>query len=532
MAAQVRKSDPKTPWDLVVVGAGITGAGIARDAAMRGLRVLVLEANDIAFGTSSRSSRLIHGGVRYLEQGQLGLVYEALRERHRLKQIAPHLVAPAQFLFPAYRGDRLPLWKLRIGLSLYDALSLYTSSGHQTLGPDACRAREPLLAGEGLSGAVAYEDAVTDDARLTLTTLQSARRYGAEVLTYAPVARLGRGQGDCAELQVAELRDGTSVYARQIIVAAGPWTSERLLGVAGRRLLALSRGIHVVMRASDVPIRQPLVIQVPKEKRILFVIPWGTRTYLGTTDTAYEGDPGDSSVTAEDRAQLYRLIGRLLPTVDLSDKSLVSSWSGVRPLVRSVRSQRSDGGGSTVELSRKHRVVATEEGLLAVVGGKLTTYRAMAQEAVDQVMRRLGQKRGRCQTHRHALVDGRALTQNELEEPLLADLFARHGPEARTLAELVKANPGEGERLIDDLPYRWVEVTRAISHEGCMCIRDILRRRLPLALTDARQGAGIARAVATRLIDARGGNGADIDQEIASYRDALHRETGQEPPEM
>ncbi len=532
LASRVRDSDPDEPWDLVVVGAGITGAGIARDAAMRGLRVLVLDANDIAFGTSSRSSRLIHGGVRYLEQGQIGLVYEALRERHRLKNIAPHLVTPAQFLFPAYRGDRLPLWKLRIGLSLYDALSLYQSRGHQTLGPKACREREPLLAAEGLSGAVSYEDGVTDDARLTLTTLQSARRYGAEVLTYAPVVRLARETVGERDLQVAYLRDETRVFAQQIIVAAGPWTSERLLGDVGKRLLSLSRGIHVVMRADDVPVRQPLVIQVPNERRILFVIPWGTRTYLGTTDTAYEGDPADSSVTADDRQQLYRLIGRLLPSVDLSDQRLVSSWSGVRPLVRSVRSQKKAASGGTVELSRKHRVVENAAGILAVVGGKLTTYRAMAQEAVDLVMRRLGRKRGRCETHRFALVAGEPLTAEELKNPVLADLVNRHGPEARELARQVERDSQLGERLVQDLPYRWVEVRRAITHEGCTCIRDILRRRLPLALTDHQQGARVARQVATELTQARGGSSADIEREIAEYRDALQRETGCDPPEM
>ena len=165
---------PESAWDLLVIGAGITGAGVARDAAMRGLRVLVLEAKDLAFGTSSRSSRLIHGGVRYLEQGELGLVYEALRERRLLYKIAGHIVQPARFLFPAYRGDRLPLWKLRLGLSLYDALSLYRSRGHRMLSPAAARQLEPLLRAEDLRGAVTYEDAVTDDARLTLATLQDA----------------------------------------------------------------------------------------------------------------------------------------------------------------------------------------------------------------------------------------------------------------------------------------------------------------------------------------------------------------------
>ena len=509
---------PSAVWDLLVVGAGITGAGVARDAAMRGLRVLVVDARDLAFGTSSRSSRLIHGGVRYLEQGEVGLVYEALRERRRLYKIAGHLVQPSQFLFPAYRGDRLPLWKLRVGLTLYDALSLYRSRGHRTLGPAAARKLEPLLAPDGLRGAVTYEDAVTDDARLTLTTLQDARRHGAEVLTYAPVRSLGRDGPD----HVAELGDGTRVRARAVLVAAGPWTSERLLGVAGRELLSLSRGIHVVLRAEDLPVRQPVVVQAAKERRILFVVPWGARTYLGTTDTAYEGDPGAAGVTPADADELFTLIGRIMPSAGLRHDRIVSAWSGVRPLVRAA----ADSGDSTVELSRSHRLIETESGVLALVGGKLTTYRAMAEEAVDRVESRLGLRLPRCTTHRRPLAPGEPLSPAELGMPRLAELSHRHGPLTRELAARIERDPALGERMIPDLPYLWVEVDHAIAAEGCVHLEDILRRRLPLALTDADLGVRVARPVAERLVDAWGGSAAAVDEEIERYRELMHRETG------
>lgn len=526
LADRVRAgSDPenRVPWDLLVVGAGITGAGIARDAAMRGLRVLVVDGRDLAFGTSSRSSRLIHGGVRYLEQGQIGLVYEALRERRRLYKIAGHLVSPTQFVFPAYRGDRLPLWKLRVGLTLYDALSLYRSRGHRTLGPAATRRLEPLLAAEGLRGAVTYEDAVTDDARLTLTTLQSARRHGAEVLTYAPVERLRREGAE----HVAELADGSQVRARAVLVAAGPWTSERLLGIAGRQLLSLSRGIHVVLRAADLPLRQPVVVQAARERRILFVVPWGARTYLGTTDTAYEGDPGASGVTTADAEELFKLIGRILPSQGLRHDRIVSAWSGVRPLVRAASAGDSD---STVELSRSHRLIETETGVLALVGGKLTTYRAMAEEAVDRVEAQLGLDLPRCSTHRRPLVPGLPLEAAEYgmpdRLPHLAELASRHGPLARELAGRIQRDPSLGERLIPDLPYLWVEVEHAIAAEGCVHLEDILRRRLPVALTDAELGVRVARPVAQRLVDAWGGSSARVDEEIDRYRELMHRETG------
>jgi glycerol-3-phosphate dehydrogenase len=512
-------------WDLVVVGAGIAGAGVARDAALRGLRVLVLEARDLAFGTSSRSSRLIHGGVRYLEQGELGLVYEALRERRLLYKIAGHLVQPARFLFPAYRGDRLPLWKLRIGLSLYDALSLYRSRGHRVLRPAAARALEPLLREDGLRGAVTYEDAVTDDARLTLATLQDARRRGAQVLTYAPVAAIRRD----GEAHVVVLDDGVQVRAAAVVVAAGPWTSERLLGVAGAELLSLSRGIHLVLRASDVPVRQPLVVQAKKERRILFVVPWGPRTYLGTTDTAYDGDPAASGITPADTDDLFALIGKVLPGAVLGRDRIVSAWSGVRPL---VRDEHAAPGGETVELSRSHRIVETDDGVIAVVGGKLTTYRAMAEETVDRVVRQLRRRGqlpaaiGRCQTHRHPLIAGAPLAGPELLDPQLCELAQRHGPTARELRAAIAADPALGERLVDDLPYLWAEVEHAIRHEGVVHLDDLLRRRIPLALTDEHLGARVARRVAERLVSAWGGGAGDVEAELQRYREAMFIETG------
>ncbi|MCA9717695.1 MAG: glycerol-3-phosphate dehydrogenase/oxidase [Myxococcales bacterium] len=529
--ADAAKPD-REPWDLVVIGAGITGAGIARDAAMRGLSVLVLEAHDVAFGTSSRSSRLIHGGVRYLEQGELGLVYEALRERARLYQTAGHLVRPARFLFPAYDGDRLPLWKLRVGLSLYDALSLFRASGHVSMDPHKTRALEPLLAASGLRGAVLYEDAITDDARLTLTTLQSARRHGARVLTYAPVERVEcepspSGDGDATRLHVAVLAGGDRIHARQLIVATGPWTSERLLGAPGRGLLSLSQGIHLVLRADDVPVRQPLVLQARgEERRILFVIPWGARTYLGTTDTQYTGDPGRSGVTPAELESLLTTVQRHLPDARLAPERVISAWSGVRPLVRAR------GSGSTVELSRKHQIIRNEDGVLAVVGGKLTTYRAMAEEAVDRTLRSLPRRqRPPCRTHLEALVPGEPLTREELDrDPVLADLAPRHGPDARLLARRLAAKPALAERLVPELPYRWVEVEHALEFEGCTHLDDLLRRRLPLALTDPALGAGVARRVAARLVEVKGGGGRELEAELARYAELIRLESGREVP--
>jgi glycerol-3-phosphate dehydrogenase len=514
-------------WDLVVVGAGITGAGVARDAVLRGLSVLVLDKEDVAFGTSSRSSRLIHGGVRYLEQLEFGLVFEALRERDRLVRNAAHLVRPARFVFPSYRGDRLGPWMLRAGLTVYDALRLFRGKGHRYLRPRRAFELEPLLGRDGLRGAVWYEDAVTDDARLTLATLQDARRHGAEVLTYAGVDAIA--QGADGHLHIG-LSDGIGIRARSVVVATGPWTGARLLGDRGRGLLSLSKGVHVVVPGVDVPVRNPVVVQVPGQRRILFAVPWGSRTYLGTTDSVFSGDPGESQVQADEEREVFGLVHRVLPNARLELDRVISAWSGVRPLVRPAGAE----GEDTVELSRSHRIVPGKPGVFGIVGGKLTTYRAMAEEVVDEVVdwvrSRAPERRFEpCATARAPLVPGVPIGADERRDPLIADLELRHGPRARGLVRLAEALEDGQLPLAPELPYRRVEVIEAIEREGAVHLVDVLRRRLPLALTDPRLGGGVARWIAEQLVDRRGGSEADVRDELERYEHAVIQETRRRP---
>jgi glycerol-3-phosphate dehydrogenase len=291
----------------------------------------------------------------------------------------------------------------------------------------------------------------------------------------------------------------------------------------------MSKGIHIVTRRSDVPVRQPLVIQSRHQRRILFVVPWGQRTYLGTTDAPYEGDPGLSGVTAEDEEELLGLVARVLPTASLSRNRIVSAWSGVRPLVREGSGR---GAADTVELSRSHKIVEGEHGVLGIVGGKLTTYRSMAEEVVDLVCERLlrawpGDRAqpSACTTHLVPVIPGDTLSDRELAEPLRADLARRHGTR-RALRVRAEAEPASARLLIDDLPFRWVEIEHALAHEGCTHLDDILRRRLPIALKDTRLGAGVARRVGELLVDRTGGSEADVRDELDRYREAVARETG------
>lgn len=492
---------------------------------MRGLDTLLIDASDLAYGTSSRSSRLIHGGVRYLEQGEIGLVFEALRERTRLYTLAPHLVRRATFVFPSFAEDRLQPWKLSLGLSLYDLLGLYQSPRHRRLSPRRARELEPLLRGDGLRGAVAYEDAITDDARLTLATIQSARASGADVLTYEPVDSLARVDG----IHLVTLRDGTLIKSRAVVLATGPWTGSRLLGSAGDELLTLSKGVHLVVPASSVPVAAPVVIQVPGQRRILFAIPWGARTYLGTTDSAYEGDPGAAGVTEGDEEEVLALVRRVLPGATQTAQVL-SAWSGVRPLVAGKRR------GDTVELARTHRIVENDDGVLAIVGGKLTTYRAMAEDVVDRVVSVLA-RRGmetvtparRCTTHQHPLIPTDEAPHPDADSEVGRALARRHGATAQVMLRAIDDAPALAEKIVDDLPYRWVEVQHAVDYEGVRHLDDLLRRRIPLALTDAQLGGGVMRRVATMLADAGGGSQRDIDEEVERYCALTETETRRRP---
>lgn len=500
---------PDRVFDLCVVGAGITGAAVAREAALRGASTVVVERADVASGTSSRSSRLVHGGVRYLEQGDLHLVHEALAERRTLCETAPGLVRLERFVFPAYRGDRRPLWQLRVGLALYDVLSGFAGRAERLDAAETAEA-EPLLRRAGLAGAMRYDDARTDDARLALAVVQDARRHGALVLTYTPALAVTR-TGDRYEI---ETRRGT-IRARTVVVAAGPFTGEALAGPPARGLVVRSRGVHLVFRHEDLPVRAPLVLQVPERHRIVFVLPWGPRTYVGTTDTPYEGDPDAVCVTREDIEELLAIVAPRLAAPGLRKDAIVGAYAGLRPLVRAP------GARDVADLSRSHRIVEAAPGHLAIVGGKLTTHRVMGEDAAARVFAHLRRPFTRGLSARRPLVPG---PPPDTRDPLVADLATRHGALAPWLAARARAEGAR--RIVPGLPYLEVEATHALDFEGCVHLSDLLRRRLPLALVDAEASLAVAPRLARRLVAAAGRPAAEADDEVARYVEALSREAG------
>jgi glycerol-3-phosphate dehydrogenase len=387
------------PLDVLVVGGGIVGAGIIRDAAMRGLRAALVEQHDFAFGTSSRSSRLLHGGIRYLAQGRIGLVHEASVEKKIVHQIAPHLSDPLPFLFPTYRANsEWALWKLKIGVKIYDLLCRGKNLGKSSwLGPRETLQQAPGLNPEGLTGAVRYFDGLTNDARLVLDTLRSAARHGAAVLNYCrfldatrkPIEQLRDRQGtvchdspsistqggiwDCL---LTDALPGTNmtVHAKTIVNAAGPW-ADRI--PHSRVKLRLAKGVHLVVDRQRLSV--PDTVVMTEGKRILFAIPWGERTILGTTDTDYSGPLDRIFADAGDIHYILGITNRFFPGANLSETDVISSWAGVRPLI-------ADPHGSPSDISRSHQIRNPEPGWWDVAGGKLTTYRLMAEQTVDQIV--------------------------------------------------------------------------------------------------------------------------------------------------
>ncbi|HSG00120.1 MAG TPA: glycerol-3-phosphate dehydrogenase/oxidase, partial [Vicinamibacterales bacterium] len=395
--------------DVLVIGGGITGAGVARDAARRGLVTALVDRGDFASGTSSRSSRLIHGGIRYLEYKEWHLVFEASRERRRLRRLAPHLVRPLPFLIPAYRGSRVPPWKLLAGLWLYDLLATFRNvRRHDWLGKQAVGRREPGLRDRDLVGAGVYYDAQCDDARLTLATVRDAAAHGARVLNYASVKEFRLADG---RIRGAVIRDELSgeeitVQARQVVNATGPWADHvrRLGDPRCTPIVRLTRGTHIAVARERLGNHGAVTLTSPVDGRVFFVLPWRHLTYIGTTDVDF-GDPDGVRPTGNDVTYLLSSANALFPGSRLASEDVWCAWAGLRALVRGAPGQPE----STV--SREHLIDQLPCGLLSIVGGKLTTYRAMAEAVVDRIVTiERGRGGGRdtrpCSTHTAALPGG------------------------------------------------------------------------------------------------------------------------------
>jgi len=522
-----------TTFDVLVIGGGITGAGVALDAASRGLRTALVERDDFASGTSSKSSKLVHGGLRYLQNGDIRLVYEALRERQRLRHNAPHLVRLLPFLIPIFSKDGLI--NPKVARALGSAMWMYDLTGgarigklHKRLKKAQAVAHMPTLPEERLAGAYLYYDAAADDARLTLTLVNTAALdHGAVVANHTGVVDLIHDGGRAVGAVVQADGRRIEVRARAVVNAAGVWSDEvRALDEGGDPdSIRPAKGIHITVPWSRVRNDIAVVVPVPKDKRSVFVVPWlpteggGFQlTYIGTTDTDYDGSLDDPQCTAEDVAYLLKAINFSVRE-PLTEADVVGTWAGLRPLVKAASS------GRTADLSRRHKVSRSESGVVTVTGGKLTTYREMAEDTVDEIVGQLdGLPRSarKCRTPKLKLRGAQAV--NSKATGLPRHLAGRYGTEARVVEALIDGDHHLGEPLVAGLPYVRAEAVYAARHEMATTIDDVLARRTRARLQARDASAAAAPLVAELMAAELGWSATEVARQISDYVDLVASE--------
>jgi glycerol-3-phosphate dehydrogenase len=498
-------------FDVLVIGGGITGTGAALDAASRGLRVALVEARDLASGTSSRSSKLIHGGLRYLEQLDFKLVYEALRERDLLvSKLAPHLVKPVSFLYPLYKKV-VERPYVGAGLALYDAMegTRRPVPHHKHLSARGALKLAPALSPERLAGAMLYYDAQVDDARHTLTVARTAAAHSAVVATRLTAVSLLRG-ADGTRVTGARVRDEETgrvldVSAEAVVVCAGVWTDlvHELAGVRAGYRVRMSKGVHIVVPREAVEASTGMILRT--EKSVLFFIPWADRWIVGTTDTDWFGDRAEPAVTEEDVDYILTAANRVLAR-PLTRADVIAVYAGLRPLVEVDSGNGSKGSKPTTKVSREHVVDVPVPGLASIAGGKFTTYRLMARDVVDAAVADFDRVVPASVTEQLPLLgaDGLAAVQAgavrlaedyEVPSAVVEHLLGRYGSLAAEVLDLVRDDPRLAGPLADGYPYLRAEVAYAVTHEDALHVEDVLVRRMRLFIESADSGAEAAAEV-------------------------------------
>jgi glycerol-3-phosphate dehydrogenase len=527
--ASLAATTAQQPLDILVVGAGVVGAGAALDAVTRGLTVGLVEQRDLASGTSSRSSKLVHGGLRYLEMFDFALVKEALEERGLLlTRLAPHLVRPVPFLYPLHKAWERPY--VGAGVALYDAMAMTGKyemgvPKHKHVFRKQLARMAPDIRTDDLHGAIRYYDCQVDDARLVMTLARTAASHGAQVATRTKVTGFLTDGDRIVGAKVRDLEAGVDleIHARAVVNAAGVWT-DQLQALLGHELaldVEASKGIHLVVPRDR--IRSEAGFIAKTEKSVLFVIPWGSHWIIGTTDTPWDLDLAHPAASRRDIDYLLGHVNTLL-RVPLDHDDVEGCYAGLRPLLKPVR--RSEDEGST-KLSREHTVASPMPGLVLIAGGKLTTYRVMAKDAVDAAAANLGRVAA-SHTDR-VLLDGAAgfevrtnqrvaLSRDSgLDLAAIDHLLGRYGGLIDEILALVAERPELGERLAGTDEYLAAEVVYAVTHEGARHLDDVLARRTRISIETFDRGTASARPAAELMAPLLGWTAAQTDDEVDHY---------------
>lgn len=522
-------------FDLLIVGGGIVGAGIARDAAMRGLSVALIDQGDFASGTSSKTSKLIHGGLRYLEHGHLSLVMESLRERKALRAIAPTLVHPISLLLPVFQGDARSAWNIRMGLWLYALLAWGDQlRAHRMVSARKAAELEPRLQRQGLRAAGLYADCQMDDARLCLANILQAIDYGAVCCNYVRLRSFvtvdHRVCGGIGEDRLS----GRSyeIHAKVVVNATGPWADQvrRLSDADAAKRLAPTKGIHLILPRL---IQHGLFVQARSDGRMVFLLPWGDSTLVGTTESPV-GDPLEPlRASREEVGYLLDEVNQVLAGVHLREQDVVATFAGARPLLAF--------SGSARAASREHRIELDRWGLVSVMGGKYTTYRRMAQQTVECVLRRHRWASPRCQTDRISVLEAADLRSQEfwqyqarrLDADLLGRLVARYGRSTVQVLRLIERDPSLTQPVCPHFVYVGAEVVHAIRHELACSMTDVLARRTRMAFSRC-QGLDSLSTVRELFHRYGGFPASQVEQQVEEYRrflaDGLAFRSSSDPP--
>lgn len=515
--------------DVLVIGGGITGVAAARDAARRGLSVGLIERGDYACGTSSRSSKLVHGGLRYLENFDFGLVHEGCQERRLLLDRDPTHVEPLEFVYPVYAGDKAGYYQVKAGMLLYDALAVFRNIHlHKMLGTEGIQERVPGIRHQGLRGGAAYYDARMDDARYCMATARAAAREGAHLVTYCEAESIERGKGK----SIIRARDlignaGLRVEARAVVIACGPWTDrvrDRLLG-ATRKVLAPTKGVHIVVPRARMPLARSLLMRHPDDGRVVFNIPWGsTATIIGTTDTFFDGDPSDAHADRADVDYILRVANYVFPEANLVPDDVVATYAGLRPLML-------EEGVDESATSREHAVIEDEGAVFTIAGGKWTTHRRMGKDVVDRVVQRLGLDCRPCSTAGAPVEDLGTPMVKAGDTRAVNDLARREGLEPESVARLsqhlgrgmklaierMREQPELKEPVVEGQPVLMGEAFAWARHEQVLNLTDALDRRTSLALVARGQAVERARQVAELLAPELDWDGNEVERQVSQY---------------
>ncbi|MBY0553074.1 glycerol-3-phosphate dehydrogenase/oxidase [bacterium] len=471
-------------FDLLIIGGGITGAGVARDAALRGLKVALVEASDFAEGTSSRSSKLVHGGIRYLENFEFHLVFEALSERSKLFKIAPHLVHPLRFMIPLFTNSRVGPFLMGLGMMLYDALALFrTPQMHEKLNKQKTLERMPIVRGSDLVGSCVYSDAYMDDDRLVHETMRSANEASACIVNYTKVLSAKFKDNKVQAVEVVDSLSGQKFYieCEHIVSTVGPWTDivgDSLLN-DWKQILRPTKGIHLTLPKSRLNLSSAVVMGAQQGNRIVFAIPRHEMIIIGTTDTDFSGDPSKAEATFEDVEYLLEITNDYFPEAKITHKDIISSYVGVRPLVK-------DESGSEGKTSREHTILSDDRGFTFVAGGKYTTYRLMSEQIVDRILKTgLQHKKSslkKCQTteplNKYVSADEIDLAQAKAQTDIEKKLTFRYGAESFEIIQ----------KYGNAHSYWQIEAYQAIHKTMCLNLVDFYTRRVPLMLAYADHG--------------------------------------------